>query len=50
MGESSLVTQLVKDPVVSQLWLGLLLWCRFKLPHAMDVAKEKERKKNELGE
>ena len=29
MDWSSLVMQLVKDPALSLLWVGLLLWCRF---------------------
>ena len=27
--QKSLVAQWVKDPVLSLLWLGLILWCRF---------------------
>ena len=34
---SSLVAQWVKDPVLSLLWLGLLLWTR-ELLHALSVA------------
>lgn len=40
---SCLVAQWVKDLVLSLLWLGSLLWCRFDLcPHAEGMAKRKK--------
>ena len=46
---SSLVVQLVRDPVLSLLWLGSLFWCDFdswqELLHAMGTTEKKKRKK-----
>ena len=42
---SSLVAQRVKDLALSLLWLRLLLWHRFDLPHALGTAKKKGLKK-----
>ena len=49
------LTQWVKDPALSLLWLGLLLWLRFnswpgELPHSSGVAKTGKKKKKKKKE